>query len=72
MGEYHDFYLKTDVILLADIFENFRDVCVKNYKLDPAWYYTSPGLSWDALIKKTEINLDLLSDVNMICSLKAE
>ena len=50
MGEYHDLYLKTDVILLADIFENFRDVCLKNYKLDPAWYYTSPGLSWDALL----------------------
>ena len=54
MGEYHDLYLKTDVILLADIFENFRDVCLKNYKLDPAWYHTSPGLSWDALLKKTE------------------
>ena len=66
MGEYHDLYLKTDVILLADIFENFRDVCIRNYKLDPAWYYTSPGLSWDALLKKTEIKLDLLSDVNMI------
>ena len=51
---------------MADIFENFRDVCIKNYKLDPVWYYTSPGLSWDALLKKTEITLDLLSDVNMI------
>ena len=66
MGEYHDLYLKTDVILLADIFENFRDVCLKHYKLGPAWYYTSPGLSWDALQKKTEIKLDLLSDINMI------
>ena len=66
MREYHDFYLKTDVILLADIFENFRDVCIQNYKLDPAWYYTSPGLTWDALLKKTEITLDLQSDVNMI------
>ena len=66
MGEYHDLYLKTDVILLADIFENFRDVCLKNYKLDPAWYYTSLGLSWDALLKKTDIKLDLRSDVSMI------
>ena len=66
MGEYHNLYLKTDVILLADIFENFRDVCVKNYKLDTAWYYTSPGLSWDALLNKTKITLHLLSDVNMI------
>ena len=66
MDEYHDLYLKTDVILLADIFENFRDVCVKNCKLDPAMYYTSPGFSWDALLKKTEIMLDLLSDVDKI------
>ena len=66
VGEYHDLYLKTDVILLADIFENFRDVCNENYELDPAWYYTSPGLSWDALLKKTEIKLDLLSDVDKI------
>ena len=66
MGEYYDLYLKTDVILLADILENFRHICVKNYKLDPAWYYTSPGLCWDALLKKTEIKLDLLSDLNMI------
>ena len=71
MGEYHDLYLKTDVVLLADVFENFRDVCLKNYKLDPAWYYTSPGLSWDALLKKTEIKLDLLSDINMILFVEA-
>ena len=71
MGEYHDLYLKTDVVLLADIFENFRDVCLKNYKLDPAWYYTSPGLSWDALLKNTEIKLDLLSDINMILFVEA-
>ena len=66
MGEYHDLYLKTDVIILADVFENFRDVCIKNYKLDPAWYYTAPGLSWDALLKKTKIELELLSDIDMI------
>ena len=65
MGEYQNLYLKTDVILLADIFENFRDVCNENYKLDPAWYYTSPGLSWDSLLEKTEMTLDLLSDVDM-------
>ena len=71
MGEYYDLYLKTDVALLADIFENFRDVCLKNYKLDPAWYYTTPDLSWDALQKKTEIELDLLSDINMILFVEA-
>lgn len=52
MREYHDLYLQSDVLLLADIFENFRDLCMMNYGLDLAWYYTSPGLSWDAGLKK--------------------
>ena len=54
------------LMLLSDIFENFREVCMKNYKLDPAWYYTSPGLSWDALLKYTKIELDLLSDIDTV------
>ena len=64
--EYHDLYLKLDVLLLADVFENFRDVCIKNYGLDPAWYYTSPGLSWDAMLKLTKVKLELLTDINML------
>ena len=47
MGQYHDLYLKTDVLLLAVVFDNFRDLCLKCYKLDPAHYYTAPGLAWD-------------------------
>ena len=66
MGEYHDLYLKIDVLLLAEIFENFRNVCLKNYELDPAHYYTSPGLSWDALLKFSGQKLELLIDINMI------
>ena len=66
MREYHDLYLKTDVLLLADVFENFRDVCLKNYKLDPAWYYTSPCLAWDAMLKITNVKLELLSDYDML------
>ena len=66
MGEYHDLYLKSDVLLLADVFEEFRHVCMENYSLDPAWYYTSPGLSWDALLKDSKIILELLSDVDML------
>ena len=54
MRDYHDLYLKSDVLLLADVFETFRDVCSMNYELDPAWYYTAPGLAWDAALKKTE------------------
>ena len=43
MGDYHDLYLKSDVLLLADVFEEFRRVCLENYDLDPAWYFTAPG-----------------------------
>ena len=66
MRDYHDLYLKTDVLLLADVFENSSDVCIENYKLDHAWYYTAPGLAWDACLKKTEVNLELLKDVDML------
>ena len=66
MREYHDLYLKSDVLLLADVFENFRDVCQKNYDLDPAWYFTSPGLSWDAMLKLTKIRLELFTDIGML------
>ena len=66
MKDYHDLYLKSDVLLLADVFENFRKVCVENYELDPAWYYTAPGLSYDAMLKKTGIKLELLNDIDML------
>ena len=56
----------TDVLLLADVFENFRDVCSKNYGLDPAWYYTAPVLSWDAMLKLTKVNLELLTNYEML------
>ena len=56
--EYHDLYLKTDVLRLADVFENFRNVCMENYELDPAWSYTAPGLAWDACLQKTGFNLN--------------
>ncbi|XP_072047131.1 uncharacterized protein [Amphiura filiformis] len=65
MREYHDLYLKSDVLLLADVFESFRKVCLTNYQLDPCWYYTAPGLSYDAMLKKTGIKLDLLTDIDM-------
>ena len=65
MGEYHDLYLKTDILLLADVFENFRRTCLEYYKLDPCHYFTSPGLSWDAMLKMTDIKLELMTDINM-------
>ena len=70
LREYHDLYNQSDVLLLADVFENFRDVCCENYGLDPAWYYTSPGLAWDAALKLTGVELELLSDYDMILMVK--
>ena len=58
MGEYHDLYLRTDVILLPNVFESFRDVCMNNYGLDPAYFYTAPGLAWKACLKKQELDWD--------------
>ena len=64
--DYHNLYNETDVLLLADVFENFRDICMKNYKLDPAHYYTAPSLSWDACLKMCDVKLELLSDIDML------
>ena len=61
-GDYHDIYLKTDVLALADVFENFRKVCMQTYGLDPAHYYTAPGLSWDAMLRYTGVHLELITN----------
>ena len=66
LGDYHDLYLRTDVVLLANMFEAFRDTCLEHYKLDPAHFYTSPGLAWKACLKRTGIKLELLTDPDML------
>ena len=66
LQDYHDLHLKTDVLLLADVFENFRKTCLNHYKLDPCHYYTAPGLAWDACLKETKQNLELLKDYDML------
>ena len=65
MGEYHDQNLVSDVLLLTDVSENFRKTCMQYYKLDPCHYFTSPGLSWDAMLKMTNIKLELMTDIDM-------
>ncbi len=65
LGKYSDLYLKIDVLALADVFESFRNTCLASYQLDPAHYYTAPGLSWDAMLKITGVKLELLTDITM-------
>ena len=64
MGDYYDHYLKKDVLLLADVFEKFIVTCLKFYELDPCHYFSSPGLSWDAMLKMTGIELEKISDID--------
>ena len=66
LGEYHDLYVRSDTLLLADIFENFRQSCLKNYELDPAHFVSLPGLAWQACLKKTNVELELLTDYDMV------
>ena len=66
LGEYHDLYVRSDTLLLVDIFENFRQSCLKNYELDPAHFVSLPGLAWQAYLKKTNVELELLTDYDML------
>ena len=65
-GEYHDLYLKSDTLLLADIFENFRKMYLIIYELDLVKFLSVPGLAWQAALKKTEVKLELLTDIDML------
>ncbi|GFU60970.1 uncharacterized protein NPIL_654521 [Nephila pilipes] len=66
LGEYCDLYVKTDVLLLTDLFETFRKICIQTYKLDPCWYFTTPALSWDAMLLKTKVAIELFTDYDML------
>ena len=66
LGDYHDLYAQSDTLLLADVFENFRDMCIKGYELDPAHFVSLPGLAWQACLEKTNIELELLNDYDML------
>ena len=66
LGDYHDLYVQSDTLLLVDVFENFRKVCIKTYELDPAHFISLPGLAWQACLKKTGVELELLTDYDML------
>ena len=65
LGDYHELYLTTDVLILADVFGEIRDTCMSNYGLDPAHSFTSPGLAWQAALKMSDVQLDLFTDIEM-------
>ena len=66
LGEYHDLYVQSDTLLLADVFENFRNTCLEVFELDPAHFLSLPGLAWQACLKKTNVKLELLTDYDML------
>ena len=66
MGDYHDLYVQTDTFLLADVFEKFRGKCIEIYGLDPSYFYSAPGLAFQACLKKTDVKLELLTDIDML------
>ena len=72
MGDFHDHYLKKDVLLLGDLSEKFIDICLKFYRLDPCHYFSSPGLSWDTMLKMTGVKLEKYLTWTCICLLKKD
>ena len=65
-GVYHDLYVQSNILLLADVFENFRKKCIEIYELEPAYSLSAPGLTWQACLKKTRVELQLLRDTDML------
>ena len=66
LGDYHDLYVQRDTLLLADVFENFRNKCIEIYEFDPAHFLSAPGLAWQSCLKKTGVRLKLLTDIDML------
>ena len=65
-GQYHDLHVQSDTLLLADVFENFRNKCLKIYELDPIYFVSAPGLAWQACLKRTGVKLELITDYDML------
>lgn len=66
LGQFQDLYMRVDVILLAEVFENFRNNCLQSYFLDPSYFYTAPGLSWNAMLRYTDVKLALIDDIDQM------
>ena len=66
LGEYHYLYVQSDTLLLSDIYENFRNMCLNIYELDPVYFVSAPGLAWQACLKKTGVKLELITDYDML------
>ena len=66
IGKYHDLYVQSDTLLLPDVSENFPNMYLKIYELDPARFLTAPGLAWEGVLKKKKVKLDLLTDIDML------
>ena len=66
LGEYDDLYVQSDTLILADVFEKFRNMCIKVYELDPAHFLSLPGLAWQVCLKKTNVKLELLTGYDML------
>ena len=71
MKDYHTLYNLSDVLLLADIYENFRSICMNHYGLDPVWYFSAPGLDWNATLKITKVQIELLSDLDLLLMIES-
>ena len=71
MKDYHNLYNLSDVLLLADIYENIRNICTNHYGLDQVCYFSAPGLAWDPAIKTTNVQLELLSDPDMLLMIES-
>ena len=66
LGEYHDLYVQSDILLPTDVFESFRNKCIEIYEHDPVHFFSAPGLAWHACLKKTKVELQLLTDVDTL------
>ena len=69
-GKYHDLYVQSDTLLLADVFENFRNKCLEKYQFDPVYFVSAPQLAWQACLKKTVVTLELITDYDMILKIE--